>query len=61
MPEPDLVIVARALRAAGLQPSEADMAALGSDYSRLRAMVDGLYEVHEARDELPDPIADVRR
>jgi hypothetical protein len=61
MPDEDRESVARALRAVGLEPSQADVAALADDYPALRAMADLLYEVDEAKDELPDLTFDVRR
>ena len=57
----DRTIVARALHALGLEPSEADVAALAAEYPALRAMADLLYEVDEAKEEPPDLILDVGR
>lgn len=60
----DAVVVRGLLRAAGVQPPEADIAALVQSYAMTRQMVGLLYTVDEAREEWPalrfraDPLSD---
>jgi hypothetical protein len=56
--ERDRELVAVALRAVGLAPSPEDIVALADGYPKLRAMVELLYGVDGAEDELPQPIVD---
>jgi hypothetical protein len=56
--ERDRELVAAALRAVGLAPLPEDIAALAHGYPELRAMLELLYGVDGAEDELPQPIVD---
>ena len=56
--EHERALVAAALRAVGLDLSSEEVAAIADGYPELRAMVELLYGVDGAVDELPERIVD---
>ena len=51
-------LVAVALHAAGIEPSPDDVVSLAGTYPEVRAMVELLYGVDGAEDQLPEPIVE---